>query len=186
MQGAWVSSLIWEIRSCKMWQKKKKRKKERKEGRNGGREGERKKEKNVIFLRTRPYWVFCLHRDPSTTLLVLYQRPLSVIKAVRRMIGCRRGWCVGGLFTEASFFAGLRFRVLISFACTTGNLWLPQLSLEKGMATHSSILAWRIPWTEEPGGLQSLGLQRVRHDWMTNTHSFLLRSLSWMGCECLP
>ena len=37
--------------------------------------------------------------------------------------------------------------------------------LEKEMATHSSILAWRIPWTEEPGGLQSMGLQRVRHDW---------------------
>ena len=37
--------------------------------------------------------------------------------------------------------------------------------LEKGMATHSSILAWRIPWTEEPGGLQSIGLQRVRQDW---------------------
>ena len=37
-------------------------------------------------------------------------------------------------------------------------------SLEEGMATHSSILAWRIPWTEEPGGLQSIGLQRVRHD----------------------
>ena len=36
--------------------------------------------------------------------------------------------------------------------------------LEKGMATHSSILAWRIPWTEEPGRLQSMGLQRVRHD----------------------
>ena len=36
--------------------------------------------------------------------------------------------------------------------------------LEKGMATHSSILAWRIPWTEEPGGLQSMGSQRVRHD----------------------
>ena len=36
--------------------------------------------------------------------------------------------------------------------------------LEKGMATHSSILAWRIPWTEEPGGLQSMGLERVRHD----------------------
>ena len=36
--------------------------------------------------------------------------------------------------------------------------------LEKGMATHSSILAWRIPWTKKPGGLQSLGLQRVRHD----------------------
>ena len=36
--------------------------------------------------------------------------------------------------------------------------------LEKGMATYSSILAWRIPWTEEAGGLQSMGLQRVGHD----------------------
>ena len=38
-------------------------------------------------------------------------------------------------------------------------------ALEKEMATHSSILAWRIPWTEEPGGLQSTGSQRVGHDW---------------------
>ena len=36
--------------------------------------------------------------------------------------------------------------------------------LEKGMATHCSILAWRMPWTEDPGGLQSMGLQRVRYD----------------------
>ena len=36
--------------------------------------------------------------------------------------------------------------------------------LEEGMATHFSILAWRIPWTEEPGGLQSMGSQTVRHD----------------------
>ena len=36
--------------------------------------------------------------------------------------------------------------------------------LEKEMATHSSVLAWRIPWTEEPGGLQTMGSQRVRHD----------------------
>ena len=37
-------------------------------------------------------------------------------------------------------------------------------SLEKGMGTHSSILPWRIPWTEEPGMLQCMGLQRVKHD----------------------
>ena len=43
--------------------------------------------------------------------------------------------------------------------------------LEKEMASHSSILAWRIPWTEEPGRLQSMGSQRVRNDWMTNTHT---------------
>ena len=45
--------------------------------------------------------------------------------------------------------------------------------LEKGIATHSSILAWRIPQTEEPGRLQSIGLQRVRHDWATNTFTFI-------------
>ena len=41
--------------------------------------------------------------------------------------------------------------------------------LKKEMATHSSILAWRIPWTEESGGLQSMGSQGVRDDWATNT-----------------
>ena len=43
-------------------------------------------------------------------------------------------------------------------------------TLEKEMATHSSILAWRIPWTEEPSRLQSMGSQRVRHDWATSLH----------------
>ena len=52
------------------------------------------------------------------------------------------------------------------------EMWETQLQalgredpLEKGMATHSSILSWRIPWTEEPGGLQFRGSQRVGHDW---------------------
>ena len=48
------------------------------------------------------------------------------------------------------------------------EMWLPSLGqedpLEEGMAAHRSILAWRIPWTEEPGGLQSMGSQRVGHD----------------------
>ena len=47
-------------------------------------------------------------------------------------------------------------------------MWVRSLGqedpLEKGMATHSSILAWRIPWTEKPGQLQSMGLQRVKQD----------------------
>ena len=45
--------------------------------------------------------------------------------------------------------------------------------LEEGMATHSSILAWRIPWIEESGGLQSMGSQRVRHDSMTDTDIYM-------------
>ena len=50
-----------------------------------------------------------------------------------------------------------------------------EIPLEKGMATHSSILAWRIPWTAEPDGLQFIAFQRVGHDWATNTHW-----LSWV------
>ena len=49
--------------------------------------------------------------------------------------------------------------------------------LEKGMATPSNILAWRIPWTEEPDGLQFPGLQRVGHDWATNTFIFKMRKI---------
>ena len=49
--------------------------------------------------------------------------------------------------------------------------------LEKEMVTHSSILAWRIPWTEKPGRLQSMGSQRVGHDWVT--------SLSFTFCHCV-
>ena len=45
------------------------------------------------------------------------------------------------------------------------------------MAVHSSILAWKSPWREEPGGLQSMGLQRIRHDWMTNTLLSVNRSV---------
>ena len=49
--------------------------------------------------------------------------------------------------------------------------WVQSLGLERPpeeeMATHSSILAWEMPWTEEPGGLQSIGPQRVRHDLVT-------------------
>ena len=50
--------------------------------------------------------------------------------------------------------------------------------LEKEMATHSSILAWKIPWTEEPGRLQSMGSERVRHDWVTSLSLWLYPALS--------
>ena len=52
--------------------------------------------------------------------------------------------------------------------------------LKKGMATHPSILACRIPWTEEPGGLQSMRSQIIRHNWATNTHTL------WLEHELFP
>ena len=58
--------------------------------------------------------------------------------------------------------------------------------LEEGMATHSSVLAWRIPWREEPGRLQSLGLQRVGRDWAGNTFTFKLLVVEKRHCNCSP
>ena len=52
--------------------------------------------------------------------------------------------------------------------------------LEKGVVTHSSVFAWRIPWTEEPGGLQSMGSQRVGYDWVTFTSMSLWLQGLWV------
>ena len=58
--------------------------------------------------------------------------------------------------------------------------------LEKEKATHSSILAWEIPWTEKPGRVQSMGSQRVRHDWATNIHtSHAATAKSLQSCPTL-
>ena len=60
---------------------------------------------------------------------------------------------------------------------TMRETWVQALGwedpLEKEMAIHSSTIAWKIPWTEEPGRLQSRGSQRVRHDWATSLHLFV-------------
>ena len=70
----------------------------------------------------------------------------------RSLVGCCPWGCTESDTTEATLHARMH-------------------ALEKEMATHSSVLAWRIPGTEQPGGLKPMGSQRVRHDWMTNTHT---------------
>ena len=64
----------------------------------------------------------------------------------------------------------IMFCVLKNLFCllnTMNHQWVRGCYLEEGMATHSSVLAWRIPWAEEPGGRQSMGLKRDGHDWVT-------------------
>ena len=67
----------------------------------------------------------------------------------------------------------------------TRETWIQSLGwedpLEEGMATHSSILAWRIPWMEQPGGLQSMGSQRVGQDWAQHSHHSTKRVISNCG-----
>ena len=70
----------------------------------------------------------------------------------------------------------------------TQETWVPSLGwedpLEEGMATHSNILAWKIPWTEEPGGLQSMGLQLVEHD-QVNEHIHLKSLFFFLTLFCI-
>ena len=96
-------------------------------------------------------------------------------------MGCRTGWvsgvCLGSStrhIVSCEFLQGMVEVWASLVAKTVKNLpamWESQVrplaqedALKKGMATHSSTLAWRIPWTEESGGLQSMSLQRVGHD----------------------
>ena len=114
-------------------------------------------------------------RKPEDTmrgmLLMLCQTPAVPLPALCTSIACTQTllWrCPSGYW----------------FACNVGNLvWSLGWGdpLEKDMATCSSILAWRIPWTDEPGRLQSMGLQRVRHNGVTNTFTFKL--LEWLQRE---
>ena len=91
-----------------------------------------------------------------------------------RKMNCQRRhtcWHIYRLYWEGASLVAQRLKRLPAMQET----WVRSLGqedpLEKEMATHSSILAWRIPRTEEPGGLQSTGSQRVRHDRATFTFS---------------
>ena len=67
------------------------------------------------------------------------------------------------------FHGGLDSEESVCHVGDVGSVPGQEDPLEKGMATHSTILTWRIPWTEDPSGLESRGLQRVGHNWATNT-----------------
>ena len=113
----------------------------------------------------------CTHQMPITPLF----------SAVMIKNACNLCWVPLGKknhLAESHWFKGVStpwwLRVeMVKNLPTMQEIWVRSLGqedpLEKGMATHSGILAWRIPWTEEPGGLQPMGSQRGRHDWATNT-----------------
>ena len=86
--------------------------------------------------------------------------------------------------TQVSGITGRSFTVWATPEAQDGlNFTLLFLSTEKEMAPHSSTLAWKIPWMEEPGGLQSIGSQRVGHDWATSFPFTYSSSRSLCACE---
>ena len=99
------------------------------------------------------------HQPPDCWLTLIYRLPLRLILE-RQKINHKRASLVAQMVKNPQAMQ---------------ETWVWSLSqedpLEKEMTAHSSILVWRIPRTEEPGGLQSMGSQRVRHDWATNIHT---------------
>ena len=109
------------------------------------------------------------------------------------------GFSVNGIFQtrilEWDVISSFRGSSLILVAQTVkkppamSETWIWSLGwddpLEKGIATHSSILAWRIPWTEEPSRPQSMGLQRLGHDLATNTFPFFPGGSDGKESACL-
>ena len=108
---------------------------------------------------------------------------LPCCQLVRRVVFFLLFFCLF-IFLVCLFMASLVVQMVKNLP-TTQDTWVRSLNwedpLEKGMATHCSILAWRIPWTEEPAGLQSMGSHRVGHDWATNTFTYLFIWFDFFG-----
>ena len=107
---------------------------------------------------------------PGSYAILLLQHQILLLSPVTSTAGCC--FCFGSI---PSFFLEL-FLHWFPVAYWAPNALGREDPLEKEMVTHSSILAWKIPWTEKPGRLQSMGSQRVGHDWATSLHFTSLHS----------
>ena len=98
---------------------------------------------------------------------------------------CTKGFIVRKFESRLSTCGASLVAQLVKNLPAGWETWVGEDPLEEGIATHSSILAWRIPWAEEPARLQSSGLQRVRYDWsdLARTHLHVL-SGSFSGSIC--
>ena len=132
------------------------------------------------------YWMASIHYPPYTAL-----QPHKAVPGILTQLRDRGLWhTVFGLFYALNKFPSWIYEHFPGASdgkestCKAGDqVWYLgwEYPLEEEMATHSSILAWRIPWTEEPGRLLCMGLQRAGHDWMTNTFTFHFHAL-WNLC----
>ena len=107
-------------------------------------------------------------RDDSSTLRLLHTSFLLLLHQLHIRSSGIRSWRLGTFVLKQGFPGGARNRRTALQKQQTKEMRVRSLSwedpLEEGMATHSSFLAWRLPWTEEPGGLQSMESQRARRD----------------------
>ena len=116
------------------------------------------------------------------------------LSELRELLMDRESWCAVIYGTAKSrtrrsdwtelnwiYKLGLLVAQMVKNPPAMQETWVQSLDqedpLKEKLVTHSSILAWRILWTEEPGRLPSVGLQRVGHNWVTNTHTYIISEL---------
>ena len=149
----------------------------------------------------------CNHASSFYSLLHANKFILKLLLQIFFFFGCARSL----LWHSCS---SLWFTGFVYFQCAGASLWLrrnglvasvglddkesvcmqetqvlslgPEDPLEKGMATHSSILAWKIPREEEPGGLWSMGSRRTENNWVSNTFTFMWDLVPWPGIKSNP
>ena len=114
--------------------------------------------------------------------ITLWRMVSSLLQTFCRI---RSNKSMGSLPSGSSLWTSKLVAQMVKNLCAMQETWIQSLGqedpLEKGMATHSCILAWRIRWTEELGGLQSMGLKRVGHDWTQRTRKPSLALLMLPG-----
>ena len=128
---------------------------------------------NKLFLSL--FHSFLQFHCPTLCIGSQQPKPLPWGAGVSSGRGAKEHWWGIGFLRFNSLLCSLMVQQVKNLPAKqeTQEMWVQSLGqenlLEKGKATHSSILAWRIPGTEEPGGLPSMGLQRVGHDWSDST-----------------
>ena len=131
-------------------------------------------------------WLLLLGKDIGVTFCteIVFKRWASIVHNTRG----------NGLFLQVaensgSILTSSLVAQMVKRLPTVQETWVQSLGredpLEKEMATHSSTLAWRIPWTEKPGRLQSMGSQRVGHDWETSLSLSIGKSIPGSGLNDL-
>ena len=110
--------------------------------------------------KSRDFWgLIYTNQDPCVAYRILVPQP-----EVEPRPSVKSYWTSRGFPAKAAFLVAQMVKNLLAMQETQVQSLGWEDPLEEEVATHSSILAWRIPWTEEPGGLQSMGLQRIKHD----------------------
>ena len=120
-------------------------------------------ENSAVYDNKHSLFLFIRHRLTGVAVLQVSGWP-GLLQAL--------GWNQSALWSGSLIQRASLVAQMVKRLPAMWETWVPSLGwedpLEKEMATHSSILAWKTPWMEEPGRLQSMGSQRVEHDWMTS------------------